>query len=57
MISQYFTNPTPLVGVLNRFRHGFALVKLCTHFLAQGLALLRLAATGRPAQFALTGKK
>jgi hypothetical protein len=33
MISQYFTNPTLLVGVLNRLRCGLAQFKLCAHLL------------------------
>jgi hypothetical protein len=33
MISQSFTNPTPLVGVLNRLRRNFGQFKLGAHFL------------------------
>jgi hypothetical protein len=33
MISQYFTNSTSLVVVLNRFRRKFVQFKLCVHFL------------------------
>jgi hypothetical protein len=33
MISHYFTNPTSLVGVLNRLRCRFTQFKLCVHFL------------------------
>ncbi len=33
MISQYFTNSTPLVVIINRLRCGFAQFKLCAHFL------------------------
>jgi hypothetical protein len=33
MFSQYFTNPTLLIDVLNRLRRGFAQFNLCTDFL------------------------
>ncbi len=33
MISQYFTNPTPLILIHNRLRRRFAQFKLCAHLL------------------------
>ena len=50
MIFQYFTNPAPLVVVLNRLRERVCSIQLCAHFLqarSERFDLLLLLRDGR----------